>query len=220
MFRARLALARLKHRQLCSSAAKPNNNKKEGSGDNGGDGNKQPSSVTRYNETYSKLGKLDFMTAAKILFTEPPKKKFGLPCLLSGMMHLFPIENRPHNLISVSGTSAYLHPSCFRLDFHLVQLFFVCLPSLAVYLVAMYARREMEKFEMDFQQKKKKEEETKTKEAEQKANEVEAKSNAALSEVKARLEQLEVAVKEIVVDKNKGKPRSDSSKTQSGTPSK
>ncbi|CAN1190768.1 hypothetical protein LINPERPRIM_LOCUS39938 [Linum perenne] len=183
MFRARLALARLKHRQLCSSAAKPNNNKKEGSGDNGGDGNKQPSSVTRYNETYSKLGKLDFMTAAKILFTEPPKKKFGL-------------------------------------DFHLVQLFFVCLPSLAVYLVAMYARREMEKFEMDFQQKKKKEEETKTKEAEQKANEVEAKSNAALSEVKARLEQLEVAVKEIVVDKNKGKPRSDSSKTQSGTPSK
>ncbi|CAN1343964.1 hypothetical protein LINPERPRIM_LOCUS39938 [Linum perenne] len=200
MFRARLALARLKHRQLCSSAAKPNNNKKEGSGDNGGDGNKQPSSVTRYNETYSKLGKLDFMTAAKILFTEPPKKKFGL--------------------VTVSGTSAYLHPSCFRLDFHLVQLFFVCLPSLAVYLVAMYARREMEKFEMDFQQKKKKEEETKTKEAEQKANEVEAKSNAALSEVKARLEQLEVAVKEIVVDKNKGKPRSDSSKTQSGTPSK
>lgn len=36
------------------------------------------SSVSRYDETYKKLDKLDFVTAAKILFTEPPKKnKFG-----------------------------------------------------------------------------------------------------------------------------------------------
>ena len=34
--------------------------------------------VSRYDETYKKLDKLDFVTAAKILFTEPPKKnKFG-----------------------------------------------------------------------------------------------------------------------------------------------
>ncbi|CAI0420882.1 unnamed protein product [Linum tenue] len=170
MLRARHALTRLKHRWLCTSTAKPNNGikKNESGGNNGGDNHKQPSSITRYNETYSKLGKLDFMTAAKILFTETPKqKKFGL-------------------------------------DFHLVQLFFVCLPSLAVYLVAMYARREMDRVEMEFQQKKKKEEETKAKEEEQKAFEVEAKSNAAISEVNQRLDKLEVAVKEIVVDKKKG----------------
>ncbi|KAF5793132.1 hypothetical protein HanXRQr2_Chr09g0414011 [Helianthus annuus] len=33
------------------------------------------------------------------------------------------------------------------LDFHLVQLFFVCLPSLDVYLVAQYARHEMKKMD-------------------------------------------------------------------------
>ncbi|CAI0420927.1 unnamed protein product [Linum tenue] len=170
MLRARHALTRLKHRWLCTSTAKPNNGikKNESGGNNGGDNHKQPSSITRYNETYSQLGKLDFMTAAKILFTETPKqKKFGL-------------------------------------DFHLVQLFFVCLPSLAVYLAAMYARREMDRVEMEFQQKKKKEEETKAKEEEQKALEVEAKSNAAISEVKERLDKLEVAVNEIAADKKKG----------------
>ncbi|CAI0473908.1 unnamed protein product [Linum tenue] len=170
MFRARHALARLKHRRLCTTTAKPNHNNKksyDSGGNNGGDNNKQPSSITRYNETYSQLGKLDFMTAAKILFAETPKqKKFGL-------------------------------------DFHLVQLFFVCLPSLAVYLVAMYARREMERVETEFQQKKKKEEETRAEEEEQKALEVEAKSNAAISEVKERVDKLEVALNEIVVDKKK-----------------
>ncbi|WVZ55096.1 hypothetical protein U9M48_005805 [Paspalum notatum var. saurae] len=35
----------------------------------------------------------------------------------------------------------------FGLDFHLVQLFFVCMPSLAVYLVAQYARREIKRME-------------------------------------------------------------------------
>ncbi|KFK42452.1 hypothetical protein AALP_AA2G258600 [Arabis alpina] len=40
--------------------------------------NEAESSVSRYDETYKKLDKLDFVTAAKILFTEPPKKnKFG-----------------------------------------------------------------------------------------------------------------------------------------------
>ncbi|XP_077250231.1 uncharacterized protein LOC143889769 isoform X4 [Tasmannia lanceolata] len=64
------------------------------------------------NDAYRQLEKLDFMTAAKMLFTKPPKeKKFGL-------------------------------------DFHLVQLFFVCMPSLAVYLVAQYARYEIKRMEV------------------------------------------------------------------------
>ncbi|CAI0473946.1 unnamed protein product [Linum tenue] len=162
MFRARHALARLKHRRLCTTTAKPNHNNKksyDSGGNNGGDNNKQPASITRYNETYSQLGKLDFMTAAKILFAETPKqKKFG-------------------------------------------DIVILCVT--AVYLVAMYARREMERVETEFQQKKKKEEETRAEEEEQKALEVEAKSNAAISEVKERVDKLEVALNEIVVDKKK-----------------
>ncbi|CAH1444185.1 unnamed protein product [Lactuca virosa] len=40
-----------------------------------------------------------------------------------------------------------------RLDFHLVQLFFVCLPSLAVYLVAQYARDEMKKMDAELEKR-------------------------------------------------------------------
>lgn len=40
--------------------------------------NKAESSLSNYDEAYRQLDKLDFMTAAKILFTGPPKeKKFG-----------------------------------------------------------------------------------------------------------------------------------------------
>ena len=51
-------------------------------GENGGNKPEKTESsvvvVSRYDETYKKLDKLDFVTAAKILFTEPPKKnKFG-----------------------------------------------------------------------------------------------------------------------------------------------
>ncbi|CAA6672267.1 unnamed protein product [Spirodela intermedia] len=35
----------------------------------------------------------------------------------------------------------------FGFDFHLVQLFFACMPSLAVYLVAQYARYEIRRME-------------------------------------------------------------------------
>lgn len=39
---------------------------------------KVESSISKYNEAYCQLDKLDFTTAAKILFTGPPKeKKFG-----------------------------------------------------------------------------------------------------------------------------------------------
>uniref|UniRef100_A0A7N2LN91 Uncharacterized protein n=1 Tax=Quercus lobata TaxID=97700 RepID=A0A7N2LN91_QUELO len=37
--------------------------------------------------------------------------------------------------------------SMVQIDFHLVQLFFACMPSLAVYLVAQYARYDMRKME-------------------------------------------------------------------------
>ncbi|THU71848.1 hypothetical protein C4D60_Mb04t05850 [Musa balbisiana] len=97
-------------------------------------------------EAYRRLENLDFMTAAKILFTNPPKrKKFGL-------------------------------------DFHLVQLFFACLPSLAVYLVAQYARYEIRRMEAELEDKKKQDEEKqKAKEAEMSNDE--EKSEAELSKV-------------------------------------
>nr|GEW99167.1 ribosomal protein L30/L7 family protein [Tanacetum cinerariifolium] len=83
----------------------------------------------------------------------------------------------------------------FGLDFHLVQLFFVCLPSLAVYLVAQYARHEMKK--MDAQLEKMKIEEAKKVKA---AEEDVIKSNPQLLEVKERLDSLEKTVKEMVTE--------------------
>ncbi|MED6119466.1 hypothetical protein PIB30_012105 [Stylosanthes scabra] len=96
----------------------------------------------------------------------------------------------------------------FGFDFHLVQFFFACLPSLAVYLVAQYARYEMRKMEADVEKKRKQkeEEEAKEKEKEMALNppeEKEAKSNPELVEVKERLEKLEETVKEIVVESKK-----------------
>ncbi|XP_016175668.1 splicing regulatory glutamine/lysine-rich protein 1 [Arachis ipaensis] len=96
----------------------------------------------------------------------------------------------------------------FGYDFHLVQFFFACLPSLAVYLVAQYARYEMRKMEADVEKKRKQkeEEEAKEKEKEMELNppeEKEAKSNLELVEVKERLEKLEETVKEIVVESKK-----------------
>ncbi|XP_075480678.1 uncharacterized protein LOC142521353 [Primulina tabacum] len=116
------------------------------------------------------------MTAAKILFSDPPKKKK------------------------------------FGLDFHLVQLFFACLPSLAVYLVAQYARSEMKKMDAELELKKQAEFEAKAKEMELKAAEEKAAaaSDPTLVEVKERLAKLEETMKEIVVG----------SKRQSGGPVK
>ncbi|KAL0463967.1 UNVERIFIED_CONTAM: hypothetical protein Slati_0284300 [Sesamum latifolium] len=91
----------------------------------------------------------------------------------------------------------------FGLDFHLVQLFFACLPSLAVYLVAQYARSEMRKMDAELERKKQADFEAQAKELELKAAEEKAAaaSNPELLEVKERLDKLEVAVKEIVVTK-------------------
>lgn len=46
-------------------------------------------------------------------------------------------------------------PKKFGIDFHLVQFFFACLPSLAVYLVAQYARYDIKKMEAEVEMKKK-----------------------------------------------------------------
>ncbi|PKA55372.1 hypothetical protein AXF42_Ash004011 [Apostasia shenzhenica] len=132
-------------------------------------------------EAYRQVHNLDFKTAAKILFTTPPKrKKFGI-------------------------------------DFHLVQLFFTCMPSLAVYLVAQYARYEIRRMEAEAEQKKIQAEELKAKEIESDPNK--EGSETELGKVKVRLDALEEAVKEIVdVNKKKVIP-SDSSSNQEVPPS-
>ncbi|KAL4195550.1 hypothetical protein AMTRI_Chr05g65240 [Amborella trichopoda] len=89
----------------------------------------------------------------------------------------------------------------FGLDFHLVQLFFACMPSLAVYLVAQYARYEIRRMEAEVELKKKQEEEKKAKEMESQATEKD--SDSELLQVKTRLEALEETVKEIVDETRK-----------------
>ncbi|KAM3380615.1 hypothetical protein P3S68_006188 [Capsicum galapagoense] len=119
-------------------------------------------------DAYKQLETLDFMTAAKMLFMEPPKKKK------------------------------------FGLDFHLVQFFFACLPSLAVYLVAQYARYEIRRMEAEAELKKKDDEDAKAKELELMAEqEKQEATDPQLSEVKARLDKLEETLKEIVVETKK-----------------
>ncbi|BFG38183.1 hypothetical protein CerSpe_244580 [Prunus speciosa] len=152
-------------RPFCSKAPNTNTNTNY----NQSSGNAEETSLSRYQDSLKQLDKLDFMKAAKILFTGPPsKKKFGL-------------------------------------DFHLVQLFFVCMPSLAVYLVAQYARYEIRRMEAELEQKKKKEEEAKAKEKEieLKAAEEKEASNPELLEVRVRLDKLEETLKEIVVESKK-----------------
>ncbi|XP_062196011.1 uncharacterized protein LOC133899095 [Phragmites australis] len=90
----------------------------------------------------------------------------------------------------------------FGLDFHLVQLFFVCMPSLAVYLVAQYARKEIKRMEAEAEEKRKKDEEfEKQKQLEEESSKENADSK--LSKVLVRLDTLEGVVKEIVDDKTK-----------------
>ncbi|CAL2229274.1 unnamed protein product [Prunus armeniaca] len=109
----------------------------------------------------------------------------------------------------------------FGLDFHLVQLFFACMPSLAVYLVAQYARCEIRRMEaciyiscsfldcmpLNWRRKRrKKKEEAIAKEKEIELNaaeEKEVESNPELLEVRVRLHKLEETLKEIVVESKK-----------------
>ncbi|KAH6819581.1 hypothetical protein C2S51_003184 [Perilla frutescens var. frutescens] len=156
-------------RPFCSAAR----NNKPTTTDSGGDGSSSSSStsssLSNYNDQYKALDNLNFMSAAKILFSDSPKKKK------------------------------------FGLDFHLVQLFFVCLPSLAVYLVAQYARSEMRKMDAELERKKQAEFEAHAKEMELKAAEEKAAaaSNPELLDLKERLDKLEVAVTDIVIKSKK-----------------
>ncbi|KAK8476508.1 hypothetical protein V6N11_061832, partial [Hibiscus sabdariffa] len=91
-----------------------------------------------------------------------------------------------------------------EIDFHLVQLFFACLPSLAVYLVAQYARYEMRKMEAELEEKKKQEEaKSKQEEEERDKEEEQIATDPELSEVKVRLGKLEEAIKEIAAESKK-----------------
>lgn len=140
----------------------------------GGDG-----IITR-EEAYRQIQNLDFMKAAKILFTTPPKRKQ------------------------------------FGFDFHLVQFFFACMPSLAVYLVAQYARHEIRRMEAEAEVKKKQAEEAEERAGEEeKAKEAELriKEDPVLSKVIGRLDALEEVVKEIV-DEKKATPALDAKKDQ------
>ncbi|KAL5574487.1 hypothetical protein UlMin_016186 [Ulmus minor] len=74
MFRARDSWARLWTRFKIVESRRPFSDKPSASGN----GDKAGSSLTKYDESYRQLDNLDFMTAAKMLFSEPPKKKkFG-----------------------------------------------------------------------------------------------------------------------------------------------
>ncbi|CAA7020003.1 unnamed protein product [Microthlaspi erraticum] len=65
-------------RRLCSKGENGGNKLEKTDSSVAQHSSEAESSVSRYNETYKKLDKLDFVTAAKILFSEPPKKnKFG-----------------------------------------------------------------------------------------------------------------------------------------------
>ncbi|KAM7518770.1 hypothetical protein LguiB_017732 [Lonicera macranthoides] len=177
----------IRRKPFSSNANKPSITNSNNAAAADGDG-----SLSKY-DAYRDLDKLDFMTAAKILFTNPPKqKKFGI-------------------------------------DFHLVQLFFVCMPSLgipthkilflvtAVYLVAQYARYEMRRMEAELEVKKQAEEEAKAKEMELKeAEEKEARSDPEILEVKERLGKLEEVVKEFVVESKKQSGNCAIAKNQKG----
>ncbi|XP_015695817.2 uncharacterized protein LOC102707514 [Oryza brachyantha] len=101
----------------------------------------------------------------------------------------------------------------FGLDFHLVQLFFVCLPSLAVYLVALYARSEMKRMDAEAEEKRRKREKQE-KEKQIEADSIKDDTDSKLSEVLVRLDTLEGVVNEIVDDKRKGSAHGSSNKEE------
>ncbi|XP_060205218.1 uncharacterized protein LOC132633038 [Lycium barbarum] len=177
MFSARSILVRLSRRStlfhrrtLCgNNKSIPISNNNSGKVRSNSTTNEVENSVAvSRHDAYKQLENLDFMTATKMLFTEPAKKKK------------------------------------FGLDFHLVQFFFACLPSLAVYLVAQYARYEIRRMEAEAELKKKAEEDAKAKELELMAEEEKQEAtDPQLSELKARLDKVEETIKEIVVESKK-----------------
>ncbi|THG07979.1 hypothetical protein TEA_020050 [Camellia sinensis var. sinensis] len=196
---------RLLQRTPFSTNTKPtipsNNNNNNNNGSDKIDG-----SLTNYDETYRHLDKLDFMTAAKILFTTPPKKKkFGSGrCLYSMECNgHFKMVRFPSGAIllclpafigcifggSICSTRNEKNGGSKETSFFL-SLFIAELVSLII---------------LELELKKKAEEEAKAKEIELNASkEKEAGgSDPELLEVKERINKLEAAVKEIVVKTKK-----------------
>ena len=90
MFRARQTFARIKlthpTKQFCNSSTKPNNKNMSIS-------EKTESNVSKSDDLYRQLDNLDFMKAAKILFTDPPKKKkFGYCYFSFFLVHFYLCE--------------------------------------------------------------------------------------------------------------------------------
>ena len=80
MFHARKGWFRALNQFKLAKTGKPFSSQSTatGSTSKGGGGDKTESSLTKHDESYRKLDNLDFMTAARILFTDhPKKKKFG-----------------------------------------------------------------------------------------------------------------------------------------------
>ncbi|KAF9613652.1 hypothetical protein IFM89_009540 [Coptis chinensis] len=160
---------------LCTSANKSNTNKiAEGA------------ASVRDLDAYRQLDKLDFMTAAKMLFTTPPKKKkFGV------FLQAF---------LALSGWISISCNSSFAACLHWVIL---CCSGIFGGSVRRY---EIKRMEAEAEVKKKQTEEVeKAKEQEALALEEEKrKSDPELLEVKVRLDALEEAVKGIAVESKKG----------------
>ncbi|XP_008240838.1 PREDICTED: uncharacterized protein LOC103339340 isoform X1 [Prunus mume] len=158
-------------RPFCSKA--PNTNTTTSYNQSGG--NAEETSLSRYQDSLKQLDKLDFMKAAKILFTGPPsKRKFGCVsggsiCSLRNQKNGSAYTHTPHTLGFLSFLSSPKSPS------------------------------------QELEQKKKKEEEAKAKEKEieLKAAEEKEASNPELLEVRVRLDKLEETLKEIVVESKK-----------------
>ncbi|KAL3692929.1 hypothetical protein R1sor_006580 [Riccia sorocarpa] len=110
-------------------------------------GKEDPAAVRQQLEAASREDRLDFLTAAKILFSTPAKpKKFGVVALLI-CINLFVKVIGAMLVCVIEGF--LLVPGFSRLDFHLWQFFAACLPPFAVYLTAQYSRYEMRRLEKE-----------------------------------------------------------------------
>ena len=78
MFHARKGWFRALNQFKVAKIGKSFSSKSTATGSTSKSGNKTESSLTKHDESYRQLDNLDFMTAARILFTDhPKKKKFG-----------------------------------------------------------------------------------------------------------------------------------------------
>ncbi|KAG5016377.1 hypothetical protein JHK85_022513 [Glycine max] len=185
--------AKTTYYSFCTSSANKNNNKN-----------------MIVDERYRQLENLDMVTAAKILFSDPPKKrKFGYPFSFPLTMFtlsplaLFRISSSTFAALNMS-TSLPLFGSVFYYHIWSFKLQDACDHRIPVHNLSIQFRALSK--EVEQKRKLKEEEEAKEKEKEMELNppeEKEEKSDPQLAQVKVRLEKLEEAVKEIVVETKK-----------------